>query len=85
MAEDETTVTARYLADKVATQLFRYLFELLGSLDDDPDAFRAAAKKQSLDLATAVPLGPMSPTMEKDVRAFAHETIDNLLTNKPPN
>jgi hypothetical protein len=86
MAEDNAATTARYLADKVSTQLMlRYLFELLGSLDDDPDAFRASAKKQMVDLAKTVPLGPMSPKMEKDVRAYASETIDNLLTNKPPN
>ena len=77
--------TAQEIADKVSTQLMlRYLYEILGSLDDNPDAFRAAARTQLQELAMTVPLGPISPKMEKDVRRFARENIGTLLTNKAP-
>jgi hypothetical protein len=51
----------------------------------DPDAFRAAAKKQLLDLAKTVPLGKMTDEMEKAVREIAGENIDTPLTNGRPN
>jgi hypothetical protein len=82
---DDKALT-NYFADKVSTQLMlRYLFDFVASFDEDPDAFRAAAKTQLLELVQTISMAPISPEMEKDVRAFASQTISNLLTTGPRN
>ena len=52
---------------------------------DDPDKYRAGLKLKLLELADTMPLAAMAPTREDKVRAFVRETINTLLSNKPPN
>ena len=86
MAEDEETATARYIAGNISTQLMlKTLFEILSTMADDPDKYRAGLKKKLLEMADTVPLAPMSPMREKKVRAFVRETVDTLTTNNMPN
>jgi hypothetical protein len=86
MAEDEETATARYIAANISTQLMlKTIFEIISTMADDPDKYRAGLKKKLLELADTVPLGTMAPTREDKVRAFVRETINMLLTNAPQN
>jgi hypothetical protein len=86
MAEDEETATARYIAGNISTQLMlKTLFEILSTMADDPDKYRAGLKKKLLEMADTVPLAPMSPMRQKKVRAFVRETINTVLTNSRPN
>jgi len=86
MAEDEETVTARYIASNVSTQLMlKTLFEIIASMADDPDRYRSDMRRKLLELADAMPLAPMPAAREKKVRAFVRETVGNLLINQLPN
>ena len=86
MAEDEETATARYIAGNVSTQLMlKTIIEIISTMADDPDKYRAGLKKKLLELAAKMPLAPMSPTREKKVRAFVRETVDTLTTNSMAN
>jgi hypothetical protein len=86
MPEDEETATARYIASNVSTQLMlKTLFEMIATMADDPDRYRSGMRKKLLELADTMPLAPMVPTREKQVRAFVKETVGNLLINQRPN
>jgi hypothetical protein len=86
MAEDEETVTARYIASNVSTQLMlKTLFEIIATMADDPDRYRSDVRRKLLELADAMPLAPMPAAREKKVRDFVKETVDNLLINQLPN
>ena len=82
MAEDEETATARYISTQL---MLKTLFEILSTMADDPDKYRAGLKKKLLEMADTVPLAPMSPMRQKKVRAFVRETINTVLTNSRPN
>jgi hypothetical protein len=70
MAEDEETVTARYIASDVSTQLMlKTLFEIIATMADDPDRYRSDMRRKLLELADA----------------FVRETVGNLLINQLPN
>jgi hypothetical protein len=86
MAEDEETVTARYIASNVSTQLMlKALFELVGTMMEDPDGLRSDIRKQLRELADTMPLAPMAATREKNVRAFVKQTVGDLLINQRTN
>ena len=86
MAEDEETVTARYIASNVSTQLMlKTLFEIIATMADDPDRYRSDMRRKLLELADAMPLAQMPAAREKKVRAFVRETVGNLLINQRPN
>ena len=85
MAEDDETATARYIAGNVSTQLMlKVIIEIISTMADDPDKYRAGLKKKVLELAASMPLAEMDPARETKVRTFVRETIDNLLTNSKP-
>jgi hypothetical protein len=85
MAEDDETATARYIAGNVSTQLMlKVIIEIISTMADDPDKYRAGLKKKVLELADSMPLAEMDPARETKVRTFVRETIDNLLTNSKP-
>ena len=65
--------------------MLKTLFEILSTMADDPDKYRAGLKKKLLEMADTVPLAPMSPMRQKKVRAFVRETINTVLTNSRPN
>jgi hypothetical protein len=83
MAEDEETATARYIASNVSTQLMlKTIIEIISTMADDPDKYRADLKKKLLEVADSMPLAEEMPaTLEKKVRAFVRETVSTLLTN----
>ena len=86
MAEDEETVTARYIASNVSTQLMlKTLFEIIATMADDPDRYRTDVRRKLLELADTMPLAPMPAARERKVRAFVKETVGNLLVNQLPN
>jgi hypothetical protein len=86
MAEDDETATARYIAGNISTQLMlKTIVEIISTMADDPDKYRAGLKKKLLEMAGTVPLAPMSPMREKKVRSFVRETVDTLTTNNAPN
>ena len=86
MAEDEETATARYIASNVSTQfMLKALFELVGTMMDDPDGYRSYVRNQLLEAAGTMPLAPMAAARERKVRAFVKETVGDLLTNQRPN
>lgn len=86
MPEDEETATARYIASNVSTQLMlKALFELVGTMMEDPDGYRWDIRKQLLEIVDTMPLAPMAPAREKKVRSFVKETVGDLLINKRPN
>ena len=86
MAEDEETATARYIANNVSTQLMlKAIIEIISTMADDPDKYRASLRVKLLELADTMPLTAMAPTREDKVRAFVRETISTLLTNSRPN
>ncbi len=86
MAEDEETATARYIANNVSTQLMlKAIIEIISTMADDPDGYRAGLRVKLLELADTMPLAAMAPAREDKVRAFVRETISTLLPNKPPN
>src|SRR6478672_5817190 len=86
MAEDEETATARYIASNVSTQLMlKTIIEIISTMADDPERYRAGLRVKLLELADTMPLAAMAPAREDKVRAFVRETIGTLLTNKPPN
>lgn len=83
MPQDEETATARYIASNVSTQLMlKALFELIGTMMEDPDAYRSDIREQLLEVADTMPLAPMAVAREKKVRAFVKETVGDLLINK---
>jgi hypothetical protein len=85
MAEDEETATARYIASNVSTQLMlKALFELIGTMMEDPDGYRSDVRKQLLEVADTMPLAPMA-ARERQVRAFVKETVGDLLINQRVN
>jgi hypothetical protein len=85
MADDDETATARYIAGNVSTQLMlKVIIEIISTMADDPDEYRAGLKMKLLELATTMPLAVMDPARETKVRGFVRETIDNLLTNAKP-
>jgi hypothetical protein len=85
MAEDEDTATARYIANNVSTQLMlKAIIEIISTMADDPDGYRAGLRVKLLELADTMPLAAMAPAREDKVRAFVRE-ISTLLPNKPPN
>jgi hypothetical protein len=57
---------------------------IISTMADDPDKYRAGLKKKLLEMADTVPLAPMSPMREKNVRALVRETVDTLMTNTVP-
>jgi hypothetical protein len=84
MAEDDETATARYIAGNISTQLMlKTIVEIISTMADDPDKYRAGLKKKLLEMADTVPLAPMSPMRQEKVRAFVRETVDTLTTNSP--
>jgi hypothetical protein len=86
MPEDEETATARYIASNVSTQfMLKALFELIGTMMEDPDGYRSDIRKQLLEIADTMPLAPMAEPRERKVRAFVKETVGDLLINKRPN
>ena len=86
MAEDEETATARYIANNVSTQLMlKAIIEIISTMADDPDKYRAGLRVKLLELADTMPLAAMAPAREDKVRAFVRETISTLLPNKPLN
>ena len=86
MAEDEETATARYIANNVSTQLMlKAIIEIISTMADDPDKYRAGLRVKLLELADMMPLAVMPPAREDMVRAFVRETISTLLPNKPSN
>jgi hypothetical protein len=86
MAEDEETATARYIASNISSHLMlKTIIEIISTMSDDPDKYRAGLRVKLLELANTMPLAAMAPTREDKVRAFVRETISTLLTNKPPN
>jgi hypothetical protein len=86
MAEYDETATARYITSNVSTQLMlKTIIEIISTMADDPDKYRAGFKKKLLEMADTVPLAPMSPMRAKKVRAFVRETVDTLTTNNMPN
>jgi len=86
MAEDEETATARYIASNISTQLMlKTIIEIISTMSDDPDKYRARLKAKLFELAGTMPLAAMPPTREDKVRAFMRETINTVLTNSPPN
>jgi hypothetical protein len=86
MAEDEETATARYIAGNISTQLMlKTLFEILSTMADDPDKYRARLKAKLFEAADTTPLAEMAPAREDMVRAFVRETINVVLTNSRPN
>jgi hypothetical protein len=86
MPEDEETATARYIASNVSTQLMlKALFELIGTMMEDPDGCRSDIRKQLLEVADTMPLAPMAAAREKRVRTFVKETVGDLLINKRTN
>jgi hypothetical protein len=85
MAEDEETATARYIAANTSTQLMlKTIIEIISTMADDPDKYRAGLRVKLLELADAMPLAAMAPAREDKVRAFVRETISTLLTNSRP-
>jgi hypothetical protein len=86
MPEDEETATARYIASNVSTQLMlKALFELVGTMMEDPDGYRSDIRKHLLEIADTMPLAPMAVQREKKVRAFVKETVGDLLINQRVN
>jgi hypothetical protein len=86
MAEDEETATARYIEANISTQLLlKTIIEIISTMADDPDKYRASLRVKLLELADTMPLTAMAPTREDKVRAFVRETISTLLTNSRPN
>jgi hypothetical protein len=86
MAEDDETATARYIANNVSTQLMlKAIIEIISTMADDPDKYRAGLRVKLLELADMMPLAVMPPAREDMVRAFVRETISTLLPNKPSN
>jgi hypothetical protein len=82
MAEDDETARARYIAGNVSTQLMlKVIIEIISTMADDPDQYRASLKTKLLDLAATMPLAQMDPARETKVREFVRDTIDKLLTN----
>ena len=52
MAEDDETATARYIAGNVSTQLMlKVIIEIISTMADDPDKYRAGLKRKVLELA----------------------------------
>ena len=85
MAEDEETATARYIASNISTQLMlKTIIEIISTMSDDPDKYRARLKAKLFELADTMPAA-MTPTREDKVRAFVRETINTVLTNSRPN
>ena len=79
MAEDEETATARYIASNISTQLMlKTIIEIISTMSDDPDKYRARLKAKLFELADTMPLAAMTP-----VCAFVRETINTVLTNSP--
>jgi hypothetical protein len=86
MAEDEETATARYIASNVSTQLMlKAIIEIISTMADDPDKYRAGLRIKLLELADTMPLAAMGPAREDKVRSFVRETISTLLPNQPLN
>jgi hypothetical protein len=86
MPEDEETATARYIANNISTQLMlKTIIEIISTMSDDPDKYRARLKAKLFELADTMPLAAMTPTREDKVRAFVRETINTVLTNSRPN
>jgi hypothetical protein len=86
MAEDEETATARYIAGNISTQpMLKTPFEILSTMADDPDKYRARLKAKLFEAADTMPLAEMAPAREDKVRAFVRETINTVLTNSRPN
>jgi hypothetical protein len=56
MAEDQETATARYIAGNVSTQLMlKGIIEIISTMADDPDNYRASLKTKVLELAGTMP------------------------------
>jgi hypothetical protein len=86
MAEDEETATARYIASNISTQLMlKTMFEIIATMADDPDGYRADMRTKLLELADTMPLARMAAARERKVRTFVKETVGNLLINQRPN
>jgi len=64
MAEDEETATARYIASNVSTQLMlKTIIEIISTIADDPDKYRAGLRVKLLELADTMPLAAMAPAL----------------------
>jgi hypothetical protein len=74
MAEDEETATARYIAGNISTQLMlKTIIEIINTMSDDPDKYRARLKAKLFELADTMPLAAMTPTREDKVRVRARD------------
>ena len=82
MAEDEETATARYISTQL---MLKTLFEIISTMADDQDKYRARLKAKLFEAADTMPLAEMTPAREDMVRAFVRETINTVLTNSRPN
>jgi len=55
MAEDEETATARYIASNISTQLMlKTIIEIISTMSDDPDKYRARLKAKLFELADTI-------------------------------
>ena len=85
MAEDDETATARYIAGNVSTQLMlKVIIEIISTMADDPDKYRAGLKKKVLELADSMPLAEMGPGARNEGTYFRarddRQIVDQLQT-----
>jgi hypothetical protein len=82
LADDNETAEARHIAEHLSTNLMlKTMFEIIATMADDPAGYRSDLKKEMLEIAGAMKLGPMPQTQETKVRGFVRETIDELLSH----
>jgi hypothetical protein len=73
-------------AGNISTQpMLKTPFEILSTMADDPDKYRARLKAKLFEAADTMPRAEMAPAREDMVRAFVRETINVVLTNSRPN
>ena len=62
MVEDDETATARYVASNISTQLMlKTIIEIIATMADDPDKYRARLKAKLFEAADTMPLAEMTP------------------------
>jgi hypothetical protein len=64
--------------------MLKTIIEIISTMSDDPDKYRARLMAKLFELADTMPLAAMTPTREDKVRAFVRETINTVLTNSRP-
>jgi hypothetical protein len=86
LADDNETAEARHIAEHLATNLMlKTMFEIIVTMADDPAGYRSDLKKEMLEIADTMKLGPMPLTQETMVRGFVKQTIGALLDRPLPN